>query len=112
MICRNMDHSQPTLRVSNLQLNLDSRQVLVDGRPVHFTRKEFLVLELLVLRKSIVSKETFMDHLYGDGRYRPNIAIIDTFISHLRRKLAQAGAGDLIRTARGHGYTLPCGRQI
>jgi two-component system cell cycle response regulator CtrA len=98
--------SQPTLSVGPLTLNLGSREVLVDGRAVHLTGKEYAVLELLTLRKGIVlTKEAFLNHLYG-GMDEPEVKIIDVFICKLRKKLASAGAAELIGTVWGRGYVL------
>ncbi len=98
--------SQPTLSVGPLTLNLGSREVLVEGRAVHLTGKEYAVLELLTLRKGIVlTKEAFLNHLYG-GMDEPEVKIIDVFICKLRKKLAQAGASELIGTVWGRGYVM------
>ena len=98
--------SQPTLSVGPLTLNLGSREVLVDGRAVHLTGKEYAVLELLTLRKGVVlTKEAFLNHLYG-GMDEPEVKIIDVFICKLRKKLANAGAAELIGTVWGRGYVL------
>jgi two-component system cell cycle response regulator CtrA len=98
--------SQPTLSVGRLTLNLGSREVRVDGRDVHLTGKEYAILELLTLRKGLVlTKEVFLNHLYG-GIDEPEAKIIDVFICKLRKKLAQAGAGELIGTVWGRGYVL------
>ncbi|MDA8254010.1 MAG: response regulator transcription factor [Rhodospirillales bacterium] len=106
VVRRSKGYSQPTLRIGPLQLNLDSREVLVSGRPVHLTGKEYAILELLVLRKGMVlTKETFLNHLYG-GMDEPEMKIIDVFICKLRKKLAQAGADHLIGTVWGRGYML------
>ena len=52
--------SGSTIRTGKLTVNLDTRVVTVDGNPVHLTRKEYEVLELLILRKgSILTKEMF-----------------------------------------------------
>ena len=106
IVRRSKGHSQPTLRVGNLLLNLESRDVTVDGAPVHLTGKEYAILELLVLRKGMVlTKEVFLNHLYG-GMDEPEMKIIDVFICKLRKKLAQAGAGNLIGTVWGRGYMI------
>ncbi|MBW8268403.1 response regulator transcription factor CtrA [Caldovatus aquaticus] len=98
--------SQPALTVGPLCLNLDSREVTVAGRPVHLTGKEYAILELLTLRKGVVlTKEAFLNHLYG-GIDEPEAKIIDVFICKLRKKLAQAGADNLIGTVWGRGYVL------
>ena len=106
VVRRSKGYSQPTLRVGNLQLNLDSREVLVSGAAVHLTGKEYSILELLVLRKGMVlTKEAFLNHLYG-GMDEPEMKIIDVFICKLRKKLALAGAGSLIGTVWGRGYMM------
>ena len=106
VVRRSKGYSQPTLRVGDLQLNLDSREVLVSGAPVHLTGKEYSILELLVLRKGMVlTKEAFLNHLYG-GMDEPEMKIIDVFICKLRKKLANAGAGSLIGTVWGRGYMM------
>jgi len=106
VVRRSKGYSQPTLRIGPVQLNLDSRDVLVSGRPVHLTGKEYAILELLVLRKgTVLTKEAFLNHLYG-GMDEPEIKIIDVFVCKLRKKLALAGAGDVIGTVWGRGYMV------
>ena len=106
VVRRSKGYSQPTLRVGPLQLNLESREVIVAGKPVHLTGKEYSILELLVLRKGMVlTKEAFLNHLYG-GMDEPEMKIIDVFICKLRKKLALAGAGELIGTVWGRGYMM------
>jgi two-component system cell cycle response regulator CtrA len=98
--------AQPTLSVGGLTLNLASREVTVEGVPVHLTGKEYAVLELLTLRKgTVLTKEAFLNHLYG-GMDEPEVKIIDVFICKLRKKLAQAGADNLIGTVWGRGYVM------
>jgi two-component system cell cycle response regulator CtrA len=106
IVRRSKGFSQPSLRVGSLLLNLDSHDVTVDGRPVHLTGKEYAILELLVLRKGMVlTKEAFLNHLYG-GMDEPEMKIIDVFICKLRKKLANAGADNLIGTVWGRGYMI------
>ncbi len=106
IVRRSKGFSEPVLRVANLALNLDSRDVTVSGAAVHLTGKEYSILELLVLRKGMVlTKEAFLNHLYG-GMDEPEMKIIDVFVCKLRKKLVQAGAGNLISTVWGRGYML------
>ena len=106
VVRRTKGFSQPSLSVGPLTLNLASREVMVDGNPVHLTGKEYAILELLTLRKGMVmTKEAFLNHLYG-GMDEPEVKIIDVFICKLRKKLAQAGADSLIGTVWGRGYVL------
>ncbi|TCZ61247.1 response regulator transcription factor CtrA [Roseicella aquatilis] len=106
VVRRTKGFSQPRLTVGPLTLNLGSREVTVNGTPVHLTGKEYAILELLTLRKGVVmTKEGFLNHLYG-GMDEPEVKIIDVFICKLRKKLAAAGADSLIATVWGRGYVL------
>jgi two-component system cell cycle response regulator CtrA len=78
----------------------------VAGAQVHLTGKEYSILELLMLRKGMVlTKEAFLNHLYGGVNDADNRITI-YFMSKLRKKLAQAGAPNLISTVPGHGYIV------
>ena len=106
VVRRSKGFSQPRLRVGPMELNLDSREVMVNGQQVHLTGKEYAILELLVLRKGMVlTKEAFLNHLYG-GMDEPEMKIIDVFVCKLRKKLAMAGADHLIGTVWGRGYMI------
>jgi len=96
-----------TIQTGKLLVNLDTRVVSADDQPVHLTGKEYCILELLTLRKgSTVTKEMFLNHLYG-GMDEPEIKIIDVFVCKLRKKLAQATGGKhYIETVWGRGYVL------
>ena len=79
---------------------------------MHLTGKEYSILELLVLRKGMVlTKEAFLNHLYG-GMDEPEMKIIDVFICKLRKKLATAGADNLIGTVWGRGYMIRDRRSV
>jgi two-component system cell cycle response regulator CtrA len=53
----------------------------------------------------VLTKEAFLNHLYG-GMDEPEMKIIDVFICKLRKKLAVAGADNLIGTVWGRGYMI------
>ena len=95
------------IQAGRLIVNLDAGAVSVDDQPVHLTGKEYGILELLSRHKgTIVTKEMFLNHLYG-GMNEPELKIIDVFICKLRKKLADATGGDHhIETVWGRGYML------
>jgi two-component system cell cycle response regulator CtrA len=77
-------------RPASVKVNLDTRTVEVDSKPLHLTGKEYGILELLSLRKgTTLTKEMFLNHLYG-GMDEPEVKIIDVFICKLRKKLQNA----------------------
>jgi len=53
-----------------------------------------------------VSKETLIDHIYGDGE-GPDSSTMEVFVHRLRRKLAMACEGGcFIETVRDQGYLM------
>jgi two-component system, cell cycle response regulator CtrA len=96
-----------TIATGDLLVKLDTRFASVDGRPVHLTRKEYGILQLLCLRKgTIVTKQMFLAHLYS-GMKEPDFKIIDVFVCRIRKKLIElTGGEDYIGTVRGRGYIL------
>jgi two-component system cell cycle response regulator CtrA len=106
IIRRSKGFSHSRLELSGITMDLSAREVAVDALPVPLTSKEYAILELLVLRRgAVLSKENFLDHLYG-GMDEPDSKIIDVFICKLRKKLAIAGADNLIGTVWGRGYIV------
>jgi two-component system, cell cycle response regulator CtrA len=107
IIRRSKGHSDSVIRTGKLMVNLDTRTVEVEGKPLHLTGKEYGILELLSLRKgTTLTKEMFLNHLYG-GMDEPELKIIDVFVCKLRKKLANAAGGDnYIETVWGRGYVL------
>ncbi|MBV6632139.1 MAG: response regulator transcription factor [Alphaproteobacteria bacterium] len=107
IIRRSQGHAQSIITTGVMDVNLDNRTAMVDGKQVHLTGKEYAILELLALRKgSTLTKEMFLNHLYG-GIDEPELKIIDVFICKLRKKLNKATGGDnYIETVWGRGYVL------
>jgi len=107
VVRRSKGHAQSVIQTGDLVVNLDTKTVEINGARVHVTRKEYQMLELFSLRKSMtLSKEVFLNHLYG-GVDEPEQKIIDVFICKLRKKLAKASNGkDYFETVWGRGYKL------
>ena len=86
-----------------------TRQASVHGRELPLTAAEATVLGLLLRRPGrVVSKSQFAGELY-DHADDKNPAMIEVFISRLRRKLAEAQSAVVIRALRGLGYRLEGG---
>ena len=107
IVRRSRGHAESVLKFDKVCVNLDNRTVEIQGVPIHLTSKEYAMLELLAMRKgSVLTKESFLNHLYG-GMDEPEVKIIDVFICKLRRKLYEASGGkNYIETVWGRGYML------
>jgi len=100
-------HAQSIIRTGDLVVDLGTKRVEVNGINIHLTSKEYLLLELLSLRRgSTLTKEMILNHLYG-GISEPEQKIIDVFICKLRKKLSRVSNGkDYVETVWGRGYKL------
>ncbi len=107
IVRRSHGHAQSIIETGKVKVNLDTRTVEVDDQPLHLTGKEYGIIELLSLLKgTTLTKEMFLDHLYG-GMDEPEVKIIDVFICKLRKKLEDASGGvNYIETVWGRGYVL------
>ena len=106
IVRRSRGFSQSQIQVGGLTLDVDHRDVVANGVRVHFTAKEFAIIQLLVLRRNMVmTKEAILSQLYG-GMDEPEIKIIDVFICKIRSKLTKAGLPTVISTVWGRGYTV------
>lgn len=102
---RTHGHSSMLIEAGNLTIDMTKNIASVKDKMLALTRKEYQILHLLILRKgTVLSKNTFLNHLYG-GVDEPEAKIIDVFICKLRRKLEKAGLqGAAIETIWGQGY--------
>ena len=106
LLRRSGGHAAPELDAGAAKLRIGSMQLLVRGRTVPLTPKEYAILKLLFLRRGVVhSKSSIVNHVYGaeDG---PALRTLDVIVCKLRKKLAASGAPDLVATVWGSGLTL------
>lgn len=94
------------LRVGPLVVDPQARRVVMDGREVELTRREFDLLETLTHNAGLVlSRSVLLERVWGyDFEVTDNA--VDTFIGYLRRKLEAGGGPRLIHTVRGVGFVL------
>ena len=95
------------LRVGDLVIDEDAHEVTRAGIQIDLSPTEFKLLRYLVINAGrVVSKMQILDHVW-EYDWDGEVAIVESYISYLRRKLAVEGAsGELIHTKRGVGYIL------
>jgi DNA-binding response OmpR family regulator len=106
IIRRKTFNGSNTVTFDELQLNLLDKTALVNGTVIELTRKEYELLLYLVSNKNkVVSKNAIAEHLWGDDMdMADSYDFIYSHIKNIRRKLAQAGCPDYIRSVYGMGY--------
>lgn len=95
-----------TMTAGNIVLDLQSRCVTIDGKPVTLLKKEFDILLYFMQRPNhIIDKAVLAESVWGD-----HIDMVDNFqfvyaqIKNLRKRLADAGASQNIKAVYGFGY--------
>ena len=97
------EENQNHVRFGKISLNLQSRTVLVEGKPINLTLKEFELLLFLMRHKSqALSREQLLENVWS-GEYGGSLRTVDTHIKTLRMKLR---AADYIQTVWGIGYKI------
>jgi DNA-binding response OmpR family regulator len=104
LLRRPREKTDKPMELSDLMLDPLAKTLQVEGKTVHVTAKEFVLLEYLMRHKGeVISKERLLNHVWDDqSRVQPNT--VETFIAHLRRKLGSKQ--DSIETVRGYGYVI------
>jgi two-component system copper resistance phosphate regulon response regulator CusR len=109
LLKRTMNQSLPVvniLRASDLELNLDSKEVKRDSKLINLTAKEFQLLEYLLRNKNrLVSRADIAINVW-DVDFETNTNVIDVYISYLRNKIDKNFEHKLIHTQVGMGYIL------
>jgi DNA-binding response OmpR family regulator len=86
----------------------ERNEVLVKGKPLPLTRKEYdLLLYLLANPGRVLTKEAIAEHLCGDQiDAADSLDFIYTHLKNLRKKMQEYGVDNYIRTLYGVGYRL------
>ena len=91
-----------TMEAGGIELNKAAHEVLIDGKSVELSYKEFELLAYFMSNQSVaLSRERILNNVwnydyYGDAR------TIDTHVKKLRKKMGEKG--DYIKTIWGMGY--------
>ena len=98
------NHEIKQMKVGEIELNDEKRQVKVSGEPITLTYKEYELLKMLMSNTGIVlQREDIMVRIWGMD-YEGESRTLDMHIKTLRHKLGDAGKK--IRTVRHGGYQL------
>ena len=94
--------SSSVIRLPGIEIDQASRQLLVEGKEVALSGREWAVLERLVARPgAIVSKAQIEEALYAFGSEIESNTV-EVYVSRLRKKIGR----DRVHTIRSVGYRL------
>ncbi len=94
------------IRVGDLEMNLDTKEVKRAGKPIELMAKQFELLKLLMINKNkIVTPEMIEQNLWEMNEERHS-NVITAHISYIRKKVDKGFDKKLIKTIRGMGYKI------
>jgi len=96
----------PVLRVGDLELDMETREVRRAAEPIELTPKEYTVLEYLMRHAGRVMSRTLITEYAWDYHFDPGTNIVDVVINRLRKKVDSGHAQKLVHTVRGVGYVV------
>lgn len=106
LLRRNFSSRESVVTRGGLILNTQKREIRVNDILLPLTRKEFEILEYLMLHpQKTVSQEELLEHVW-EAEANPFSHAIRMHISSLRKKLREALGYDPIVTKIGQGYHL------
>ena len=90
------------LFAGDLEMDVDSMEVTMCGRPIDLSKTEFALLKTLLMHKDkVLSRDDIIAEVWGEKHYiDPNS--VDVYISYVRDKIGN----DIISTVRGSGYVI------
>ena len=96
----------PVLRVGDLELDGETREVKRGSERIELTPKEYTVLEYLMRHAGRVMSRTLITEYAWDYHFDPGTNIVDVVINRLRKKVDTGHAQKLVHTVRGVGYVV------
>jgi len=94
--------------IHGFQVDLNNRTVAFQSKVISLTKKEFDILQYLVINKNrVITRVQLTEHIWDnalEADYDSNY--VDVHIKNLRKKLSAHQEVDWIETVRGIGYRL------
>jgi two-component system response regulator MprA len=98
--------SATILRVGDLTLNPQTREVKRGSRDIQLTKTEFDLLELLMESpNTVITREHIYETIWGYN-FETGSKSLDVYIGYLRRKTEENNESRIVFTIRGVGYTV------
>ncbi len=106
VIRRRQFNGNNIITINEIEINTDAKTISVNNKVLEITRKEYeLMLYLVINKNRVISKNAIAEHLSGDtADMFNNFDFIYSHIKNLKKKMAQAGAEDYIKSIYGMGY--------
>ena len=94
------------IEVNELLMDTVARIVFINNKPLDITKMQYdLLLYFVVNKNRVLSKLAIAEHLSGDKADGfDNYDVVYAHIKNLKKKIAEAGGNDYIKSIYGMGY--------
>lgn len=99
------------LKFLDLEMNLDTYEVIRGEKIIDLTQKEFALLEFLLRNKGRVVSRIDIAEKVWDITFDTGTNVIDVYVNFLRKKIDRDFSQKLIHTQTGVGYILKAGKE-
>lgn len=109
LLKRTMNQQLPTgnlLKVDDLEMNLDTKEVRRSGEHIQLTAKEFQLLEYFMRNRNRVLSRADIAERVWEIDFDTQTNVIDVYVNYLRNKIDKRFGTKLIHTQVGMGYIL------
>jgi DNA-binding response OmpR family regulator len=93
------------LRVGGIALDVARREVMVGGRSMSLSAREFSLLQAFLMHPGQTLSRQELLSMAWDMDFDPQTNLVDVYVGYLRRKLGET----VVETVRGTGYRLRTG---
>lgn len=97
-------HSTGTLKVGDLELDLNRKMARREGRSIELTAREFSLLEYFMYNRGRVLSRADISEKVWDISFDTGTNVVDVYVNILRRKIEKGFGSRLIHTRIGMGY--------
>ncbi len=106
LLRRKDNEIQNIINLANLTLNRTLKEVRRGDSLITLSKKEYILLEYLLLNKGIVISRERLESVSSNYDYEGYSNVIDVYIRFLRKKIDEGYDTKLIHTVRGFGYVM------
>ena len=106
LLRRSFIQVSPTMECGILRLDTVSKNVYITGELLCLTKKEYGILEYLLMNKEkVISAEELVEHVW-DSDFDSFSNTLRYHMHNLKKKLSKYSENEIIKTIRGQGYII------
>ena len=106
LIRRRFFKGNKMVEFQEIKIDPSSNVILINDKEIALSKKEYdLLLYFIINKRRVLTKAAIAEHLWGDYMdLADNFDLVYSHVKNLRKKIAQQGGNDYIKTIYGMGY--------